>query len=336
MSSAPLISVIVPVYKVENYLAKCVNSILAQTYTNLEIFLVDDGSPDNCGKMCDDYAAKDSRIKVIHKQNGGLADARNVAIDIATGEWIIFIDSDDYVERDYVENLYKLTQKYDCKAACSRFRYVFENAEDSCSVGEYSAIECCYNKWDALKYLFMQQHVHTGAWGKIYHRSLFATGIRYPFGLIYEDLPTTYLLLLQCDKIGYSSKRTYNYLLRSTSIEGEKFHKGKSESAVKIIQSIQNHFNELTPILPAVKSRLFSLALHVLLAMPDDYCGQDKDFLLQYLKKNRISVIFGINIRSKARFAALISFFGLNICKKIFSKMKGNVTLQRSASSNSK
>ena len=327
----PLISVIVPVYDVEKYLDKCVQC--AQTYTNLEIFLVDDGSPDNCGKMCEDYAAKDSRIKVIHKQNGGLADARNVAIDVTTGKWIVFVDSDDYVEPDYVENLYSLTQKYDCKIACSKFRYVFEDKEDSPPVKDSQEKEC---KWDALKYLFMQQHIHTGAWGKIYHRSLFATGIRYPFGLIYEDLPTTYLLLLQCDKIGYSSKRTYNYLLRSTSIEGEKFHKGKSESAVKIIQSIQNHFNELTPILPAVKSRLFSLALHVLLAMPDDYCGQDKDFLLQHLKKNRISVIFGINIRSKARFAALISFFGLNICKKIFSKMKGNVTLQRSASSNSK
>ena len=107
----PLISIIVPVYKVEPYLHKCVDSILSQTYTHLEIFLVDDGSPDNCGKICDDFARKDKRIKVIHKKNGGLSDARNVAIDVAKGEYITFVDSDDFVTSDYVETLYHLVEK---------------------------------------------------------------------------------------------------------------------------------------------------------------------------------------------------------------------------------
>ncbi len=325
-----IISVIVPIYKVEKYLAKCVDSILVQTYSNLEIFLVDDGSPDNCGKMCDEYAQKDHRIKVIHKKNGGLADARNVAVDVATGEWIIFVDSDDYVEPNYVENLYNLTKKYGCKIACSRFRYVFENSEENISMEESSEIDCCYDKWEALRKLFLQQNINTGGPTKIYHRSLFTTGIRYPYGLIYEDLPTTYLLLLQCDKIAYSSKRTYNYLMRLNSIEGTKFHKRKSESAVKIIQSIQNHFGDLQPVLPAVKSRLFSLAMHVLLAMPNDYNGVDKNFLIQYMKKNRLSVIFGKTIRPKARFAALLSFGGLSFCKAVFAKMTGDITHRRS------
>lgn len=103
----PLISVIVPCYNVMEYLPKCVESILSQTYKNLEIILVDDGSTDSSGKICDGYAAKDNRIKVIHKKNGGLSDARNVALDVMKGEYVTFIDSDDYVANDYVEFLYK-------------------------------------------------------------------------------------------------------------------------------------------------------------------------------------------------------------------------------------
>jgi glycosyltransferase involved in cell wall biosynthesis len=333
MICTTVISIVVPIYKVEKYLDKCVLSLLRQTYTNLEIFLVDDGSPDNCGKMCDDYAQKDNRIKVIHKKNGGLADARNAAIDVATGEWIVFVDSDDYVEPDYVENLFSLTQKYDCKIAHSGFRYVFEDEEYYFPKIDSQEKECCYDKWNALKILFLQQNIGNEAWGKIYHKSLFETGIRYPYGLIYEDLPTTYRLFLLCDKIAYSSKKTYNYLMRSTSIEGAKFNKRKSESAVIIIQSIQGHFNELHPILPAVKSRLFSLAMHVLLAMPDNYSGCDKDFLIDYVKKNRLAVLLGKMIRPRARFAALLSLGGLSICKTVFAKMKGNITLRRSKNS---
>ena len=107
-----LISVIVPVYKVEKYLEKCIESIIKQTYTNLQIILVDDGSPDNCGKICDEYAKKDSRIEVIHKINGGLSDARNVGINRANGRYIGFVDSDDYVEPDYLEQLLNNFKKY--------------------------------------------------------------------------------------------------------------------------------------------------------------------------------------------------------------------------------
>ena len=113
MDSKPLITVIVPVYNSEKYLCQCVDSILNQTYINLEVILVDDGSPDKCGELCDHYAAKDSRIKVIHKQNGGVCSARNAALDIATGEYITFVDSDDYIKEDMYEILLNLIKKYE-------------------------------------------------------------------------------------------------------------------------------------------------------------------------------------------------------------------------------
>ena len=106
-----LISVIVPVYKVEPYLDKCVRSIVEQTYQNLEIILVDDGSPDNCGAICDAWAEKDSRIKVIHKENGGLSDARNAGMDVATGQWIAFVDSDDWIAEEMYESLLNAAKK---------------------------------------------------------------------------------------------------------------------------------------------------------------------------------------------------------------------------------
>ena len=113
----PLISIIVPIYNVEKYLRRCVDSILCQSYHNLEVWLVDDGSPDGCPAICDEYAGKDKRVKVIHKKNGGLSDARNVAIDVATGEYICFVDSDDYVASTYVETLYALIDKYQTKVS---------------------------------------------------------------------------------------------------------------------------------------------------------------------------------------------------------------------------
>ena len=122
-----LITVIVPVFKVEKYLEKCVKSICCQTYKNLEIILVDDGSPDNCGKMCDKYAKSDKRIKVIHKENGGLSDARNAGIKMATGKYIAFVDSDDYVSNDYIEYMYKILKKENAKISICELQIVWKN-----------------------------------------------------------------------------------------------------------------------------------------------------------------------------------------------------------------
>ena len=319
MKKKQLISVIVPCYNVEKYLPKCVNSLLAQTYKELEIWLVDDGSHDSCGQICDDLALKDERIKVIHKKNGGLADARNVAIDKATGEWIVCVDSDDYVSEDYIETLYGLVKRNNCKIGVASLHSFIEGTEPKVIQPQYQ--ECVFDNIKGIEKMFYQEMFDTAAWAKIYHRSLFESGIRYPFGLIYEDLPTTYLLFLKADKVAFCNKIIYYYLLRKNSIEGQPFNVRKLNSALTIIESIQSHHCELAKVEKAVRCRLLSFCFHILLEMPVDYNDDRKHILESYIKENRLKVLFDFRARKKARVAALLSFFGMVTLRKALNKI---------------
>lgn len=316
----PLISVIVPVYRVETYLSKCVESILNQTYTNLEIWLVDDGSPDKCGEICDEYAKKDSCIKVIHKQNGGLSDARNVAIDVATGEWITFIDSDDYVSPDYVETLLMAVLKNGAQIGIGQLTEFYEGCEPVIEQSEYK--ELAFDAQKGVERMFYQELFDTAAWCKIYHRSLFADGIRYPRGILYEDLPTTYRLMLKAEKVVFCHRKIYYYLLRKTSIEGQAFSVEKLNSALYIIDDIQKHNQELQGLERAVRCRMLSFCLHILLEMPVSYPDERKQMLIDYVKRNRLNVIFDLRARKKARMGAVISYFGLETAKKVLARVK--------------
>lgn len=216
-----LISVIIPVYKVEDYLSRCVSSILGQTYRNLEIILVDDGSPDRCGEMCDDFAKMDDRIKVIHKNNGGLSDARNAGIEIAKGEYLTFLDSDDWVHREYIERLYQLliTSKSDI-AVCNFIRTSNENI-----VVEPSKVEIYeFSNIEALEHLTGKFYVQlVVSWGKIYHKDLFKE-IRYPLGKIHEDEYVAHQLLYKARKIVFTTEQMLYYWQRDDSIMGTGFN----------------------------------------------------------------------------------------------------------------
>lgn len=316
----PLISVIVPIYNVEKYLGKCVQSILAQTYTNLEIFLVDDGSPDRCGEMCDEYARQDSRIKVIHKPNGGLSDARNVAINIATGEWIVCVDSDDYVSMDYIETLYGLVSCNDAQVGVAWHQEFYEGSEPVVTQPNY--VEKVMDSNKAIEKMFYQELFDTAAWCKIYHRSLFDDGIRYPKGILYEDLPTTYLLMKRAKKVAFCNKIILYYLLRKTSIEGQAFSIKKLQSALFIIDSIKIHEQEFPELEKAIRCRLFSLSMHILMEMPAAYPDERKQILIHYVKNNRWKVLTDLRARKKARVGALISYLGLDIAKKALARVK--------------
>lgn len=218
-----LISIIVPVYKVEEYLDKCIKSILNQTYTNLEIILVDDGSPDNCGKICDEYAKNDKRIIVIHKENGGLSDARNKGIEIAKGEYIAFIDSDDYIEKDMFEILYNLSVESHSDISMVSYKeiqnevIINENKEFTENIFEYSNTE-------AIKELLKDDKIKNYAWNKLYKKELFKE-IRYPVKMAYEDVGTTYKLFEKANKIIWKDTPKYNYIRRDDSIVSKNTYK---------------------------------------------------------------------------------------------------------------
>ena len=177
LNENPLISVIVPVYKVEQYLHRCIDSILAQTYTNLEIILVDDGSPDRSGEICDEYATKDSRIRVIHKENGGVSSARNVGLDVSTGDYIAFADPDDYLTSDMYKKMIQVFD--DCEVDICVSQWQYECADGTHVISPDRIDASIYGKHSAEKfaeYLYRQQYesmVVCVVWNKLYRRCIF-------------------------------------------------------------------------------------------------------------------------------------------------------------------
>ena len=209
--TTPLISVIVPVYRVEEYLERCVKSILSQTYKNLEVILVDDGSPDQCPAICDACAEKDARVKVIHQENKGLSGARNAGIDAASGEYLAFVDSDDYVSPHFIEELYQLLQDTGCAIGQCRFSYVKGDG----LVEEGDSAFCIYRRESLMEQLYGPEEKATCfvvAWNKLYRAELFKeTGIRYPEGRIHEDEATTYRLFHEAKKLAFLDRALYGY-----------------------------------------------------------------------------------------------------------------------------
>ena len=207
----PLVSVIIPIYRVEQYLYACVDSIINQTYKNLEIILVDDGSPDSCPKICDEYAKKDDRIHVLHKPNGGLSDARNAGIKIARGEYLCFVDSDDIIHNQMVEVLMTplINDKNLKISACQ---------SESFNDGEVYDAKQNIKSTEIIDYnLFFTKRFWTTAWCKIYKRELFRS-IRYPVGRIHEDEFTTYKICYAAQKIAYTESKLLFYRQRGGSI----------------------------------------------------------------------------------------------------------------------
>lgn len=219
MKESEKISLIVPVYNVEKYLRKCINSILYQTYQNLEIILVDDGSKDKSGEICDEFKNIDDRIIVIHKKNGGLSDARNAGIEIATGKYLGFIDSDDYVQNDMYEYLYKLLRENNADISICDYMVVHENQK--VTLRDIPSKIQIYNKKEAIKEILKRNKIQDYAWNKLYKLELFKD-VKYPIGRKMEDLGTTYKLFDSANKIVVGNQKKYFYLQRNGSIVNNK------------------------------------------------------------------------------------------------------------------
>ena len=252
----PLISVIVPVYKVEQYLDRCVQSLLCQTYENVEILLVDDGSPDNCPQMCDEYAAKYEKIQVIHQENKGLSGARNTGIDYAKGELLAFIDSDDKWSPYFLESLYGALKKYD--ADISQCRWEYMHGDELKEAYDADANCECFTGREMLSNLFIQTGAYyVVAWNKLYKKELFEN-IRYPEGRIHEDEATTYKLFDQAEKCVFVDNALYGYFVGTggTSITRNGFNMKKLDwrtaNKERVQYFIEKDYKEL--IVPAIKA----------------------------------------------------------------------------------
>ena len=223
MSAMPLISVIVPVYNVAPYLRRCLDTITQQTYTNIEIIIIASTSTDNSVEICEEYAKKDERITLLHSEPRGLSDARNRGIEASHGEYLSFIDSDDYIHPDFLSTLYRICSEYDCDIAqCGYIRvdtnYNKIHSQPEKDIETYSGREMCYNF-----YYGIPDHLADAVvWNKLYQKKLFSK-IRFPFGKIHEDTAVVHQLYYDSEKIGITRQELYFYRNVPTSITGVGF-----------------------------------------------------------------------------------------------------------------
>ena len=248
-NSNPLISIIVPIYNVEMYIKRCIDSIINQSYQNLEIILVDDGSPDKCGAICDEYAAKDNRVKVIHKQNGGLADARNVGIGISTGEYVMFVDSDDWLETEACEKAINMASKFKADIVVFEMTLVYDNGKKiKRNKGIISVSPSRAECMKALLYKIPESGIFNNVCNKMFVRSLF-DGIFFPTNKVAEDHGVIYRLIHKANKICVIDECLYNYYQRNGSISHNEFYPkiiaDRNALGLERLNFIRNNYPEL-------------------------------------------------------------------------------------------
>ena len=300
-----LISVIIPVYNVEKYLTDCVDSVTAQTCGNIEIILVDDGSVDSSGFMCDEFALRDSRIRVVHKPNGGLSDARNKGLEYASGEYVVFVDSDDVVDAGMVEYLYTLIKDTGsdigiCDAVHCRPNVKIEYAAET--------ERRIYSPQDAVCEMLYQTSFLVSAGGKIYRREYF-DDIKFPLGMLFEDSAVMYKIFAKAKKIAYGNARLYGYMHREGSITTNKFSKRDCDILTICDQIVEYMSDKSAALQRAAASYNVVGALRIYLnASPRDEFKPQIDYCVGLIKQKGRQVLFDRRVRRKTKLALLMFF----------------------------
>lgn len=308
-----LISVIVPVYNVQAYLTNCINSILNQSYKNIEIILVDDGSTDESSSICDSYVKKDNRIKVIHKENGGLSDARNIGIKSAKGKYITFVDSDDYLDENYVKALYILITKNNSDIACSGMKRTDSLNDKIVNKNEKINI---YNSIHAIKEILYQRNIDNSAPSKLFKKNLFEN-ILFPVGYAFEDLDTMYKLFLQANKIVSTTNNYYLYYQRQGSI----LHTVKDKTINDLLTIIDNMNKNLINY-SELKAPLMARTLNANFYIYNRSTNKDiKENSKKYIIDNRKNVLKDSNISKKTKYGIIISLVSFKLVN-LLDKMR--------------
>lgn len=322
-----LVSVIVPVYNVEDYLGRCVDSILAQTYQNLEVILVDDGATDSSGKICDEYARKDSRVRVIHKENGGLSSARNAGIDAAAGEYLEFVDSDDWIEPDAVECMLSLAMEHQTELVAAG-RYDVKAKTGVKKKGLCPTVTEVISAEEMLSRMFRWDNCDSAACDKLFHRRLFRE-IRFPYGVVCEDVPIMYKIVLDAGTVVMCDKPIYNYFHRPgsitfTAVSEKNFH--FSQHTALILPYIQNNYPGLLQEAKYLRLRSLVYAVQsVDLASPSD---QKKFAQLCRAERRALRAMTGFiltcpYLHRKERITDLLLAFGAyRSLRKVFTREK--------------
>ena len=314
-SNEPLISVIIPIYNVKNYLDKCIESVINQTYENLEIILVDDGSTDGSEKKCDEYLDRDKRISVIHKENGGLSDARNHALNKISGKFVTFIDSDDYIDLRMIETLYKLIEEYEADISCVSFLRVFESRQGRNVTFPFQI--ATYSGNEAIEDMLYKKSVDTSACGKLYKASDF-NEIRYPLGMIFEDWGTTYKIFHNKNRIVCSSEKMYFYVQRSGSLVHDNFSKKRFDRIVIAKQILDWANEECVELIDAAKARYFQANIQTIREMPlTEQWNDEVEEIKNSIKKYRKDIIKNKKVKLIDRLIAISTYSGIKNLKRL-------------------
>jgi glycosyltransferase involved in cell wall biosynthesis len=331
MLNKPLVSVIVPIYKVEKYIRRCIDSIVNQTYTNLEIILVNDGSPDNCGEIVDHYSRKDYRIKAIHKENGGLSDARNYGMKVASGEFTIFVDSDDWIETDMIKNMVNHSLKYKADVVQSAFYYAYDDKLliDSIYHPQDQSPEVLNNK--RLMYeLVTNEKVKNFAWGKLYRTNIICA-LPFEKGVLFEDVFWAHKVMHRVNTFLIIKQPYYNYYQRDDSIVAT--YSTRNLDIIKGLKErhrfIKKNYEELAN--ESLKTLLRTCLIHynlLLINKKKDVNGVHRKEIQNYVKEH--SIEFKKAIEDDKQLKIQFMFFSMHpylnvallLVKKVLRKLK--------------
>lgn len=306
----PLISVIVPVYNAVGFLDQCLKSIVAQTYRNLEILVVDDGSTDGSGGLCDQWAARDERISVIHQPNGGHSAARNTALDVMSGELVMMVDSDDLLHPEFARTLLQVLGQSGADIAVAEY-VAFYSDGLTFPTQTGNATVRCLNQQEALLAVFYQQGLTHSPWGRLFKAELF-DGIRFPLGIIYEDLAIIYPLLLKCSKVATINRVLYGY--RQHANNSMRVFSPRRTAVLDVCENLEKTMQRDDPqYLSAVRSRLLSAYFNILLLSNQDKQSDYRpvgDRCWQGIKRLRRQCLLDKNVRYKNKLGIIASYCG--------------------------
>ena len=321
---SPLITVIVPVYNVEPYLPRCIDSVLSQSYRNIEVLVVDDGSTDGSPSLCDYYAEHDDRVRVVHEPNRGLSEARNTALNLMRGSLVTMVDGDDWLAPEALTTLSEAIVAHDADVAVGRWQLV-PDGENPAPPASPTRPAKVFTRDEAIDEVFYQGVLTNSSCSRLFKSEIFQS-LRYEPGLLYEDLALVYDILLQTQRVVYTPALVYYYRQRPDSITG--LFTPRRAQVVRILKDLEQRVAVEAPRhLPAVRSRLLSACFNILLLCPqdDEMTRSIASRCWQGIRRLRLRCLIDPRVRSKNKLGILASFAG----KRLFLTVFGNKGVEK-------